>query len=139
MASHRYVQGQQPIIYLPKNEIFCVTAFYNQTSPTSVDVHNYANSNGVNGARAPCCTPTPTPAAAESRDARAVASADTCPRARTGKVSDSGGTLQAIIKEPSVRATHHSFAPTFVFYSQPPRAPSRPSIVPSGTLTIVAR
>ena len=61
-----YVQAQQPIIYLPKNEIYCVTATYRQSSATSVDVDNYANSNRVNG-----------------------------------KVSDSGGTLQAVIKDPS--------------------------------------
>jgi lipocalin len=62
-VAHRwFVQAQQPIIYLPKAEIYCVTAEYNKTSATSVDVHNYANSGRVNG-----------------------------------KVSDSGGTLQAII------------------------------------------
>eukprot|EP01043_Picozoa_sp_COSAG02_P015193 COSAG02_NODE_642_length_19038_cov_10.020856_8_plen_251_part_00 len=49
-VAHRwYVQAQQPIVYLPKDEIYCVTAEYNQTSATSVDVHNYANSDRVNG------------------------------------------------------------------------------------------
>jgi lipocalin len=64
-----FVQAQQPIKYLPKNEIYCVTAEYKQTSATSVDVHNYANSDRVNG-----------------------------------KVSDSGGTLQAMIKDPAFPA-----------------------------------
>lgn len=66
VAHKWYVQAQQPISYLPANEIYCVTAEYTQTSATSVDVHNYANSDRVNG-----------------------------------KVSDSGGTLQAIIKDPN--------------------------------------
>lgn len=40
-VAHRwYVQAQQPIIYLPKAESYCVTASYTQTSATSIDVDN---------------------------------------------------------------------------------------------------
>jgi hypothetical protein len=44
-VAHRwYVQAQQPIIYLPKAESYCVTASYTQTSATSVDVDNCKSS-----------------------------------------------------------------------------------------------
>jgi hypothetical protein len=76
IAHKWFVQAQQPIIYLPKDEIYCVTADYKQTSASAVDVHNYANHLRVNG-----------------------------------KVSDSGGTLQAIIPNKEARPLAAAPAP----------------------------
>ena len=83
MLVRRYVHAQQPISYLPKDEIYCVTAEYTQTSATAVDVHNYANHDRVNG-----------------------------------KVSDSGGTLQAVIKDaasPAKLAVGPKFLPHLLY------------------------
>merc|ERR1712000_806290 len=44
-----YAQVGQPVIYLTKNELYCVVANYTLTGPTSVGVYNYANVGEVNG------------------------------------------------------------------------------------------
>jgi len=58
-----YTQMQMPVIYLPPKDNYCVTANYSLSSPTTVDVYNYANVGEVNGPAkgGPLCAIIPDP------------------------------------------------------------------------------
>ena len=44
-----FAQMAQPVVYLTPNDLYCVRASYNLTSPTTVAVNNYANVGQING------------------------------------------------------------------------------------------
>lgn len=53
IAERWYIQKQIPVVYQPVDQLFCVTAIYEQKDPNDLSegifVYNYQNEGGVNG------------------------------------------------------------------------------------------